>query len=584
MSANGRFVAFSSESANLDGRDVNGSIPDVFVRDRVKGTTEVVSVNTLGVVELPPLGNLPLRGSIRPSISANGRFVAFASALPLVENDLNQYPEYDIFVHDRKTGETELVSVTSEGKQVIGQSSANGISISADGRYVAFMGVGTLDPLSCGQLPILPKDCAGNIFVHDRTTGETTVIPATAELTGLSISGNGRYVEFTTKDPLVAGDIAYPKGPSVGNDVYIYDLKEKKFELISRTKEGTPARYYSFHPANTDHAMSYDGRYVTFESISNDLVPNDTNGSSNTALGGDTDIFVLDRESNRMSRVTTSEGPDLGWGEEASISGNGRYVLLESGAPGRVGGNGQTVTVYDRNTGAAELLLDEEEGGTGAINASGRHLVFDTSKAFDPDDGNAKTDFYALDRGDPLGGWVNGKSDEQRSSGSASDGRSHHDAMSNGSFNGVLADSLPGADLIAASWSYRPALGDVFVRLDLEEMPTVAPGAVSPLLYGFRFRVGPDLYELRAQRSSAGVSLPGGAEFGFFRCAGESGCIELAALRGGYGTTGESIVFSLPAAGLSLDEDSGIFKVEAFTALGSYADGPVLTIDRVSLD
>jgi hypothetical protein len=103
ISANGRFVAFSDNAPNLVKGDGNYSF-DIFIRDRKRGETTRVSVSSAGAV--------PNSDSGFPSISANGRFVAFASlASNLVGGDTNHAP--DIFVHDRKLGQTTRVSVSS---------------------------------------------------------------------------------------------------------------------------------------------------------------------------------------------------------------------------------------------------------------------------------------------------------------------------------------------------------------------------------------------------------------------------------------------------------------------------------------
>src|SRR5258706_456378 len=127
ISANGRYVAFWSFSTNLVPGDANG-FPDVFVHDRQSGTTELVSVAT-GRAQGDGL-------SIAPSISADGRYVAFEStATNLVAGDTNGW--FDVFVRDRQNGITELVSISTGGAQ--GNSVSYGPMISADGRYVGFI-------------------------------------------------------------------------------------------------------------------------------------------------------------------------------------------------------------------------------------------------------------------------------------------------------------------------------------------------------------------------------------------------------------------------------------------------------------
>src|SRR5204863_310450 len=169
ISADGRFVAFTSLSTNLVAGDTNGW-QDVFVRDRETRTTERVSVDSAGTE-----GN---SWSGTPAISADGRFVAFVSdATNLVPGDTNKAA--DVFVHDRQTRTTERVSVDSAGNQ--GSWGSGAPAISADGRFVAF----------CSASPNLvagdtnwAKDMYGfdnpasDVFVHDRVTRTTERVSA----------------------------------------------------------------------------------------------------------------------------------------------------------------------------------------------------------------------------------------------------------------------------------------------------------------------------------------------------------------------------------------------------------------------
>jgi len=105
ISSDGRYVAFTSEASNLVADDTNG-VTDVFVRDMLTGTTTRVSLATDGTQ-----GD---KVSYWPYISANGRYTAFVSeATNLVLNDNNEVA--DVYVHDNKTGKTEVASVSSDG-------------------------------------------------------------------------------------------------------------------------------------------------------------------------------------------------------------------------------------------------------------------------------------------------------------------------------------------------------------------------------------------------------------------------------------------------------------------------------------
>lgn len=134
VSADGYVVAFVSAAANLVPGDGNLQV-DVYVRDRAAGTTERISVG--------PNGADANGQSATPVLSADGRLVAFTSAASnLIAGDLNG--RFDVFVRDRETGTLELVSVTSDGSQATGDSIAP--AMSADGRFVAFASAAPLVP------------------------------------------------------------------------------------------------------------------------------------------------------------------------------------------------------------------------------------------------------------------------------------------------------------------------------------------------------------------------------------------------------------------------------------------------------
>jgi len=199
ISADGRYVAYDSDASNLVPGDANG-VTDVFVRDRVTGTTSRVNLSSTGVQ-----GN---GGGYFPAISADGRYVAFASAASnLVPGDINNAG--DVFVRDRGTGTTSLVSRSSSGAQGNNLGSSDP-AISADGRYVAFFSDAS---------NLVPGDTNGgyfgyDVFVRDRVTGTTSRVSVSS--TGAqgnddsydpAISADGRYVAFiSSASNLVPGD------------------------------------------------------------------------------------------------------------------------------------------------------------------------------------------------------------------------------------------------------------------------------------------------------------------------------------------------------------------------------------------
>ncbi len=262
ISSDGRYVAFYSYDRYLVHNDTNG-MPDIFVHDVRTGETTRVSVASDGTQ-----GNM---GSYYPSISSDGRYVAFMSwANNLVDNDINGV--IDVFVHDRTTGQTTRVSIDSAGNQGDGHSEYP--SISSDGRYVAF---------TSWASNLVDGDTNGNwdVFVHDRQTGQTTRVSVASDGTqgsgrsySPSISSDGQNVAFTSwASNLVEDDTNWYA------DIFVHHRLAGQTTRVNVASDGTQSNDYSYSPR-----ISSDGQYVVFESIASNLVADDTNDSY--------DIFV----------------------------------------------------------------------------------------------------------------------------------------------------------------------------------------------------------------------------------------------------------------------------------------------------
>ncbi len=181
ISADGRYVAFTSYATNLVVGDTNNTF-DVFVHDRQSGTTERVSIDSSG-----EQGH---GDSFLPSISADGRHVAFTSGAPnLVAGDTNGWA--DIFIHDRLIGTNERVSVDSSGRQ--GNEHSYGPSISGDSRYVAFWSWASnlVGGDTNGVLDVFLRDREGIGTKYCTSTVNSTGSPADISTSGSASSGAG---------------------------------------------------------------------------------------------------------------------------------------------------------------------------------------------------------------------------------------------------------------------------------------------------------------------------------------------------------------------------------------------------------
>lgn len=385
ISYDGRYIAFMSDANNLAAGDLNLT-SDIFVRDRLEGKTVRASVHSTGIE-----GN---GQSMNPSISDDGRFVAFSSVADnLVDNDLNETG--DVFIHNLITTQTSRVSVSSTGTE--SNDGSGRPSISLDGRYVAFNSQASNlvenDTNTCGG-----ANYCNDIFVHDRVTGETirVSVSSSGEQSnnrsphyGLAISGNGRFVAFDSiASNLVPSDTntcgSYSE-PGTCSDIFVHDIQTGKTVRVSVASDGTQANDNSRSPD-----ISADGRYVTFYSKADNLVSGDSDNNY--------DVFVHDRDVDNDSifdepgEVSTSlvsvksDGTQSVFEDaEPVISANGRYVAFYSLTPLVPEDNNgvHDVYVHDRKSGETVLVSATWEGLGGnswsslqSISGDGNSIAF----------------------------------------------------------------------------------------------------------------------------------------------------------------------------------------------------------------
>ncbi len=369
VSSDGRYVAFLSQATNLVANDANRTA-DVFLRDLQTGTTILVSRNRLGTGS----GN---GTSDQPSISADGRYVAFSSfASDLTANDLNL--GRDVFLFDRVTGVNTLVSANRAGNGS-GSHPSQQPSLSANGRFVAFESVATnlvandfngtqtdvfVRDVVAGTTVLASVDCAGLGSANDSSfspslagDGRSVVFLSRAsDLTGgdfgmVTTGGEGTLAAFTAGG---AGGGIPPGGAYV--QIFRRDLTTNGTELLSRDV----ALRGGANDDSLDPSVSFMGTTVAFTSDATDLVINDSNANSDVfawissatpaELAPTLSITMISPTQVRLSWPSPSTGyslesatslnPVINWtAVNASVSDNGttRSVTLtiDAGAVGR---------------------------------------------------------------------------------------------------------------------------------------------------------------------------------------------------------------------------------------------------------
>jgi Tol biopolymer transport system component len=331
ISGNGRYVAFTSPASNLVSGDTNNvcdrdiyytltdNCADVFVHDRVTKQTERVSVSSVG-----EQGN---GISAFPSLSEDGRWVAFTGFAPLEPQDTNGVA--DVYLKDRVTGTLTRVSLTHDGAEA--NNGSDSPSLSADGRYVAFVSYATnLLPGDTGEpcrYPATPYNVFGatcsNIYRKDLQTGELSRVSAPHGVRpnyisrSPHISDDGRYIVFES------GATNFEQAPQADDleDIFLYDHQLQRVTRISTALAGGDTNDRSYGPR-----ISGDGRTISFSSFATNIVAGDTNELS--------DVFMHDRETGQTVRVSVSEAgvqADSRSGD-SDLSADGRFVVFESGA------------------------------------------------------------------------------------------------------------------------------------------------------------------------------------------------------------------------------------------------------------
>jgi len=340
------------------------------------------------------------RDTYAAAISADGRYVVLNSiARNLVPGDTNDAS--DVFVHNRVSGQTTRISVSTGGLQ--GNGSSDSAAMSANGRYIVF--ASTASNLVDGD-----TNHASDVFLHDQASGVTTRLSVSRsgrQANGPSampaISADGRYVAFQSfASNLVRGDT------NGLTDAFVRDLATGKTTRVSLTSRGRQARCNIGYCESTEPVLSEHGRHVAFQSSATNLVRHDTN-----RLG---DVFVRDRRTGKTTRMSVDSRGRQGGGDRTNngsnapaISGNGRYVVFHSADSNLVRGDTNGVFdifVHDRRTGRTTRVsvsssgaqANQESLGAVSISSDGRYIAF-TSLASNlvAGDANEITDVFLRD-------------------------------------------------------------------------------------------------------------------------------------------------------------------------------------------
>lgn len=575
ISSGGRYVVFASTASNLVPGDTDGQA-DVFRHDRLTGRTQLVSVGLNGAPG-HPLPVVCASGADNPSISANGRFVAFESCYDnLVAGDTNAF--VDVFVRDMVTGVTTRASLGAKAAQANG--SSDNPAISADGRSVAFTSAATnLDPKTCDtsvESQVMCGSPVGGVlrvpwlvFVRDLSASKTTIVSLTP--TGhlpdgssnfASLSPTGRYVAYTsTSDDLTAGDANNQCIAEFGaaapscDDVFLYDRQTRRTELISVGIDGNSSSGGADTPGSTQ-LISTDGRYVAFQSGSSNLVPNSHNYG----------VYLRDRRTHRTTKVSVfSDGREMPDGDGfLMVTADGRFVVMDdAGTLPDCSPQPYAIARYDTHD--ASMEVEDRTDPTGhdvgctyygsgnpAVTPDGRYVAFVSgSSGLVRGDTNGKTDVFVRDRGPATG--VGGLAGSKA----------------------VSPGGSAGTGLIGAQVHYRPQLHDLFVRLQVARMPLFAVASPA-VVYALDFTAGGHRYEVRAAKTG-----PTAASFGLFEQS-PTGWMFVTALTGGYGTTGQDVVAAVPARFVPA-ASSSLSQVAAITGLGSFFTGITTIGDTLRL-
>ena len=381
MTPDGRYVAFISGASNLVSGDNNG-ILDIFVRDLVAGTNQLVSVNALS----PSSSSNPIMAT--PVITADGRYVAFFSLATSLVSAVPGTSKGEVYVRDRFAGRTIWAS-TNAALSLSGMPAYHP-RLSDDGRYVAFK-VGATAPIGVAV-----------ILQYDSITGATTVVNTNCiggpidldDGYGPEMTPDGRFIAFARHEG--ATNSGY-------SSVHVWDSQGAVDTLVSDNGSGVPTNTASYAPV-----ISPDGQFVAFLSNATNLVSNAVSNGAHVYLrnltSSTTQLADMDTNGVGSTDVTTTT---------LSLSADGRFVAFSGPDGSLVSGDinrAEDIFVRDLVAGATEMVSQRDatvipQAANGfsrlfpsSVSADGRWVTF-ASPADDLvlNDTNKVTDVFVRD-------------------------------------------------------------------------------------------------------------------------------------------------------------------------------------------
>jgi Tol biopolymer transport system component len=316
ISANGRFVAFETDATNLGGPTQHSE--NIYVYDRKLDDVELVSRQSASAG-----GQGADNESSNPSISANGRYVAFTSRASNLGGPINTDPfDANVYVYDRKEDRVFLGSRRSNNGKGGNEASYDPV-LAPNAPVVVF----SSQSRNLGG-PINNDEFESNVYAYDWRKRKTELVSrrskggkgANGEANVTDVSGKGRQILFTTSSRNLGGPIK--NVPDDASIAYVRDLKTSRTTLVSRRAKNGPAA----NGSASDAVISDSGRHIAYATTATNL-----GGPTRTALN----VYVYDRKTKRLTLASRGTNGGPGADESASspaIAGREPLVIFTTAA------------------------------------------------------------------------------------------------------------------------------------------------------------------------------------------------------------------------------------------------------------